>query len=72
MMLSEAEYKELLPHREAILSRNVHRGSAYLVIADKIRQRNGMGQICFSCDGSKVEAVNDIWAMFTEYERTNP
>ncbi len=68
-MLNEDEYNQLLPYRAGILTKRMDIASKYLLLADKIRQRMGMGRICFSCDGDKIAAMNDIHNLFKEYER---
>lgn len=72
-MLTEREYEELKPHREKIFefaTTASYNGDAMFII-DRVRQRHGWGDMCFSCDGSKANALNDAIALITEYELAN-
>lgn len=72
-MLTEAEYKELLPHRDKILDferTQSYKGNA-LQIIDHIRQRLYGFSICYSCQGSKASAINDAIGLIRQYEETN-
>ena len=67
-MLSEAQYKLLEPHRADIMSKSMNRAGSYMIVANTIKQQMGMGEICFACDGSKIEAMNDMYNLMVEYE----
>lgn len=74
-MLTEAEYNELLPHREDIMQfekTQKFKGNS-LHIIDRIRQRINplIGPICFSCSGSKANALLDAINLIKQYEENN-
>ena len=70
-MLTEQEYNELLPHRDKLLAfeqTQSYKGDGLLII-DRIRQRmNIAGPVCWDCDGSKVNAINDGISLIKNYE----
>ena len=72
-MITETEYNEIKPHREAIIDFHTngnYKGGNALFIADKLRQKYGMAPpINFGCDGCKVSAMNDLYNLMIEYER---
>lgn len=70
-MITEAEYNEILPHKGDIekFRKTGNCDGTVLPIADRIRQRLSMsGPVCYSCSGSKAEAMNDIYNLMVEYE----
>ena len=73
-MINELEYKEILPYREMILSFRKdgnYKGDA-LHLANRLRQKYGCGPpINFSCNGCKIEAMNDLYHLMVEYEKQN-
>ena len=70
-MLSEAQYNLLAPYKNDIISRSMEKAKNYLLIANTIQQQLGMGSICFSCDGDKIAAMDNMYNLFKEYEQTN-
>ena len=70
-MLTESQYRELLPHRADIIkfyNTKKLRNHDLMILADKIRQNHRMGVLCFNCDGDKIQAMTDIYNMFVNYE----
>lgn len=70
-MLSAEEYESLKSDREHIFrwkETGSYRGNAMQTI-DYIRQRRGYPSICYSCDGSKEEALKDAYNLMVEYEK---
>ena len=72
-MITESEYNEIKPHREAIIKfrqSGQYKGGDALFVVDKIRQRYGMAPpINYGCDGCKVAAMNDLYNLMIEYEQ---
>lgn len=71
-MITEAEYNEIKPHRDAIMlfrDKGQYKGGDALYIADRLRQRYSMAPpVNFGCDGCKVAAMNDLYHLMIEYE----
>lgn len=71
-MLNSEEYNLLLPFKEGIFNfakklSGSYKGNA-LPIVDTILQKRGNAPLCYSCDGNKIEAINDIYNMMVEFE----
>lgn len=72
-MITASDYERLKPYREEIMNykKTQKAKGECLVVLDKIRQEKRLGAICFSCLGSKVNAMNDAVIWIEEYEREN-
>ena len=74
-MITDEEYKDIEPHRKDLIIFNEtgqYKGGDALRISDMLRQRYGMAApINYSCDGCKISAMNDLYAMMMEYENTH-
>lgn len=71
-MITESEYERLKPYRDEIMNfKKTGKSKGHsLVELDKIRQNKGLGAICFSCTGSKYNAMSDAVIWIEEYEKT--
>ena len=72
-MLSPDDYNNLLPHREEIMkwkTTHKYRGEG-LQLIDAIRQRMGYAPLCYTCDGNRIEAINDAIYLIEQYELEN-
>ena len=71
-MISKDEYEQILPHRQALCLFNLTgtwRGKdESLILADVIRQRQGMRPLSFTCSGCKAEALKDLYSFMVNYE----
>lgn len=74
-MITAFDYEEIKPHRDAIILFNLtgqYSGGDALYIADKLRQRYGMGgPINYGCDGCRITAMNDLYNLMIEFEQHN-
>lgn len=72
-MISEQEYNDLIQYKpgfEEFERTGKYKGGA-LSLLNTMMQRKGLGDICFSCEGSKANAVREALGWIREYEENN-